>query len=371
MMKINFIVYSFNQDNTGGVNRVVANLANQFCKHSDMNVTIYSLSECSSLAFEINQNVNLKSLDMEFYTPKQYSGFRKILWIFNVFKKLEYIVKEEKDAIWLSTSTPFNMVFGLIKMKYPDIKVIGCEHTSTVYSKGLLLDKLKSFFLKKLNYTVALTTQDKEYYKKIGVKNVEVIPNSISSELFINHCDFQRKYVIYVGRFEEEKQPLLALEAYHKSKLFEKGISLKMFGAGIQLENIKDYIKQNKLEDYVELISGENRIDKIYNNAYALLLTSKIEGFPMVILEAIARNIPVLSFDVPYGPRNIIQHNKNGFLIEPYNIEKFVFYLSSKELQNMQENDISYTILGFVDKNIIKSWLKILNVLVSNRLNLR
>ena len=367
MMKINFIVYSFNQDNTGGVNRVVANLANQFCKHSDMNVTIYSLSECSSLAFEINQNVNLKSLDMEFYTPKQYSGFRKILWIFNVFKKLEYIVKEEKDTIWLSTSTPFNMVFGLIKMKYPDIKVVGCEHTSTVYSKGLLLDKLKSFFLKKLNYTVALTTQDKEYYKKIGVKNVEVIPNSISSELFINHCDFQRKYVIYVGRFEEEKQPLLALEAYQKSKLFEKGIGFKMFGVGSQLENIKDYIKQNQLEDYVELISGENRIDKIYNNAYALLLTSKVEGFPMVILESIARNVPVLSFDVPYGPRNIIQHNKNGFLIEPYDIGMFVFYLHSERLKSIQVNNISYTMFDFMNENVIKSWLKIFNMLVSNK----
>ncbi|MDD2169058.1 glycosyltransferase [Glaesserella parasuis] len=357
MMKINFVVYSFNQDNTGGVTRVVANLANQFCKHSDMSVTIYSLSECSSLAFEIDQNINLKPLDMEFYTPKQYSGFRKILWVFNIFKKLEYIVKEEKDAIWLSTSTPFNVVFGLIKMKYPDIKVIGCEHTSTVYSKGLLFDKLKSFFLKKLNYTIALTKQDKEYYEKIGINNVEVIPNSISSELFINHFNFQRKYVIYVGRFEEEKQPLLALDVYQKSKLFEKGISLKMFGAGSQLENIKDYIQQNKLEDYVELISGENRIDKIYNNAYALLLTSKVEGFPMVILESIARNVPVLSFDVPYGPRNIIQHHKNGFLIEPYDVETYCSYLLSSELKEIHNQDISYTVTSFTDSKILKLWL--------------
>lgn len=356
-MKINFIVYSFNQDNAGGVNRVVANLANQFCNISNMNVTIYSLSECSSLAFEINPNINLKPLDMEFYTPKQYSGFRKILWIFNVFKKLEYIVKEEKDAIWLSTSTPFNMVFGLIKIKYPDIKVIGCEHTSTVYSKGLLLDKLKSFFLKKLNYTIALTKQDKECYKKIGINNVEVIPNSISSELFINHFNFQRKYVIYVGRFEEEKQPLLALEVYQKSRLFEKGIGLKMFGAGSQLENIKDYIKQNQLEDYVELISGENRIDKIYNNAYALLLTSKVEGFGMVILESIARNVPVLSFDVPYGPRNIIQNHKSGFLVEPYDVEKCCYYLISSEIKEMHNRDISYTVTSFTDSKILKLWL--------------
>ncbi|MES0389760.1 glycosyltransferase, partial [Proteus mirabilis] len=74
----------------------------------------------------------------------------------------------------------------------------------------------------------------------------------------------------------------------------------------------------------VKIIKDEINIDNIYKNAYALILTSKIEGFGMVLIEAISKGVPCVAYDCPNGPRNIIQNGLNGYLIPINNRELFI-----------------------------------------------
>ena len=82
-----------------------------------------------------------------------------------------------------------------------------------------------------------------------------------------------------------------------------------MYGHGDCENELEQYILDKGYGKYIQIIKGETDPDIIYQDAFALILTSKIEGFGLVLLEAMARKIPCLSFKIPYGPLNII---KNG-----------------------------------------------------------
>ncbi len=121
---------------------------------------------------------------------------------------------------------------------------------------------------------------------------------------------------LYVGRFNEEKQPFKAIELFMQSDLPKQGVILRMYGHGEFEKEIVEFIESKSYADYVQIISGETDLDIIYKDALGLLMTSKIEGFPLVLLEAISKNIPCLSFRIPYGPLNMIKDGVNGYFIE-------------------------------------------------------
>ena len=98
-----------------------------------------------------------------------------------------------------------------------------------------------------------------------------------------------------------------------------------MFGkdeAG-QLQMIQDLIDVYKLNEYVEINEFTNNPLLEFNNSRASLLTSNYEGFGLTIMESIDAGCPVVSYDVKYGPREIIEEGKTGYLVEPNNIEDF------------------------------------------------
>lgn len=360
-MRLNFIVHSLDKKDMGGVAKVVTNLVNLLSQQEELEVVIYNLGEVHQLAFALDSKVKLITLNLNKHSTVQYRGLFKLRWFYTVDNVLKNILEHsDENDVWLPMSPPLNLLFALQKYKYKKLKIVGCDHTSTIYSKGIFIDKIKYTLLKKLDYIIALTKEDDIFYKKSGLSSV-CIPNFI--EYLSQEVPSNRKNIIYVGRFSDEKQPEMVVKTYYLSKLNEKGINLKMFGHGNLLPNIIDLIKEYQLQDYVEIISGENNPDIIYTDVYALLLTSKMEGFPTVLLEAIARNIPCVSFDIPNGPRNIIIHEENGFLIEPNNLEQMSNYLKSDTLKNMHNRCISNTLLRYNRENVLKIWFDLLEVL--------
>lgn len=349
-MKICFVVHTFDKRDRGGVLRVVSQLANLLCE--DYIVEILSVGKIYENSYDLSPRISLISLEMERYNTGYYVGVSKLKWFKETYVKIKPFLNQK--TIWITSSPPISLLFSLIKIKNKKINVIGCDHTTTIYQKGIIVQKIRNFMLKKLDVMVALTPQDKEYYESMGIKSV-CIPNGIDLNT-IKQRENDRKYIVFVGRFNEEKQPFKAIELFIDSQIYKHGLKLRMFGHGDYEQEIVEYIKLKNLEDYVEIIIGEKDPNKIYEHAYALLMTSKIEGFGLVLLEAIARNIPCISFDCPYGPRNIIRNGVNGFLINE----------SSQELKNSIQllKNIPENMRDSIDKfnlsSISNNWIKLI-----------
>lgn len=346
------MVHTFDKRDRGGVLRVVSQLANLLV--DDYDLSIISFGKISENAYELNSKIRLISLNMEKYNTGFYSGIKKVEWFKQAYTKISPYL--ENDTIWITSSPPISLLFSFFKIRNKNLKVIGCDHTSTLYKKNFLIQKVRNILLANLDVVVALTPQDNEYYKKNGVNSV-CIPNFIDISK-IKKIYNKRKYLIYVGRFNDEKQPFKAVDLFVNSYLYGSNISLKMYGHGDYEEKLQLYIENKGYTDKVEIIKGETDPDVIYKDAFALILTSKIEGFGLVLLEAIARNIPCLSFKTPYGPMNIIKEGGNGFFIDG-SIDNFNVKLDL--LKSINEINISDSIRNYNSEIVIKQWAELID----------
>lgn len=351
-MKICFVVQTFDKRDRGGVLRVVSQLANLLI-HS-YEVEIIGFGEISENAYLLDPSIKLTALNLKKYNTSFYESYKKIAWFKEAYLKIQSHLNYE--VIWITSSPPISLLFSYLKFKNKKMKVIGCDHTSTLYKKNFLIQKVRNFMLANLDVVVALTPQDNEYYKKNGVNSV-CIPNFIDISK-IKKIYNKRKYLIYVGRFNDEKQPFKAVDLFVNSCFFGSNISLKMYGHGDYEEELQLYIQNKGYTDKVEIIKGETDPDVIYKDAFALILTSKIEGFGLVLLEAMARNIPCLSFKTPYGPMNIIKEGENGFFIDG-SIDNFNVKLNL--LKCINEINILNSIRNYDSEIVFKQWAELIN----------
>lgn len=352
MRKIAFVVQTFDKRDRGGVLRVVTYLANNLS--NKFQVEIISCGVINELAYELDDRVHLKSLDMLKYNTSFYTGLNKISWFKEAYKNIETVIAD--DTVWITSSPPLSLLFSFLKFKRKKLKVIGCDHTSTVYEKNFLIQKTRNFLLSKLDVMIGLNPQDVDYYKRNGINSVW-IPNGIDLNT-ISISENNKKYIIYVGRFNEEKQPFKAINLFVNSSLVNQGIILKMYGHGDFEEEVRDYVAKNGYGECIKIIKGEVNPDIIYKDALALILTSRLEGFPLVLLEAISRNIPCLSFKTPYGPLNIIKDGENGFFIED-DVNDFNDKINL--LNKIDRNSIHESIEPYNILNILHLWEKLLD----------
>lgn len=150
--------------------------------------------------------------------------------------------------------------------------------------------------------------------KAITIYNpIEEFPKVAISEV-------SEKYIIFLGRLRDDvKNFKLLLESYKNSQLASQGVTLKIFGDGPDKELVEDYISHLKLEDHVRMHGFKSEIYPELAKAKFLVLTSRYEGFPRVLIESLAMGTPVLSVNCESGPSEIITHESNGLLVENYN----------------------------------------------------
>src|SRR5690606_2529538 len=174
---------------------------------------------------------------------------------------------------------------------------IFCEHTSPLNkNRTLFYHKIRNYILKKGDMTISLNKKDFDFYVSQGVNNV-LIYNGISFKEKNNynlHSEF--KNIVFVGRFSHEKDPIEALHLFKESQLWNEGYKMTFYGYG-PLENILEKkVLQLGLKDKVFIITDENNRDVIYKDKSLLIMTSKYEGFGMVLVEAMSRGIPCIAY---------------------------------------------------------------------------
>ncbi|AYU54453.1 glycosyltransferase [Staphylococcus debuckii] len=176
---------------------------------------------------------------------------------------------------------------------------------------------------KVFKYIVLTNHQKEDIQSELDIPDDKfaVIPHFIEKSKAAKSVKKDR--FVYMGRFAPEKQIPHIIEAY---KIFkDKGYATKLvlFGAGIgeERQTIEKLIQDYHLENDVTIEDFTENPLEAFRESKASLLTSRREGFGLTVMESINEGCPVIAYDVKYGPREIIENGKNGYIVEADNIQ--------------------------------------------------
>ncbi|WP_298505734.1 glycosyltransferase [uncultured Maribacter sp.] len=258
---------------------------------------------------------------------------------------------------------------GVISSLFKKSKLVYWSHSSFKGEKHffkMFNEKFTSFF----SDTVITLTKSgkKDYENNTLAKKVVQIYNPIDNKLTSRKLSYSAdsKKILSVGRITDSKNfESLLLEVASIVLVNHKDYTWHIFGSGELEEVLKQRIIEMKLTDRVIFEGHTSNIYDVYQQHSILVMTSSFEGFPMSLLEGMANELPLVSFDVPTGPSEIIHNSINGFLIKPFDTEemanKISFLIDSRKTRvNFSRNNQNF-IQEFKLSNILEQWKNVLN----------
>lgn len=226
--------------------------------------------------------------------------------------------------------------------------------------------KLKQFLAQKFSKIILLTEGNKREWK---VDNIAVIPNPLP---FVpdSIATLKEKRVLAVGSYSHNKGYDLLLNIWSKIEQDFPDWKLMVYGKGVK-ENLKTGLEQLNLQN-VSLFNAVPNIESKYLESSIFVLPSRSEGFGMVLIEAMSCGLPVISFDCPNGPRDIISNNIDGYLIEDGNevhfAEKLEKLLADRNLRVKMGSVGRETSMKYLPSKIVMQWDFLFKSMLTNTL---
>ena len=321
------IVYEIERLSTnGGIERIITAKASYMAEQWGWDVIILVLYKgCEKSFFPISPKVRVQCLDIK---PRW-----NIITVPSALYMLNKAIKDIKPDVYITLQH-----IGAVSC------LLNTHHTKTIYEAHGVKSKMIHPFAvniaeKYADAIVTLTHTNAECYRR--AKKVAIIPNFSA----LNPCvtpDYNSHIVISLGRECMEKN-------FPRMYRLWKEISKKHSDWELAVHhNTKDVIKA-------------------YTSGSIFIMTSRFEGFPLVLIEAMQCGLPCIAFDCPQGPREIIEDEKNGFLI-PYDddalfIEKLTFLIENPEEREKMGRAAKESVKRFDKEKIMNQWKELLTEL--------
>ncbi|AFU20244.1 glycosyltransferase family 4 protein [Actinobacillus suis] len=342
-MKILFIVNGLSE--MAGTERVVCLLANLFSQDLGYEITIVNRkTDRDSVAYTLNNGIVLH----------RFSGN-----YLQFYLKLNKFIKEGNfNHILVHNMGKLSLLCSLLRIS-SNIKLSSLEHVSFI-SRPLWVKLLSKVLYQRFHKIISLTKQDECFYKKYN-RNVFTINNISPYSLELNNLEYNvlSKKIIAIGRLTYQKNFMALLEAW--GLLFEKysDWNLEIYGKGEEENLLDNYIKIENMHN-VKLCGIRDNLSSVYADAAFLVMTSRYEGLGLVLIEAQSFHIPLIAFDCPYGPATVIEHNRNGLLVQNQNIEQLALameslILSSEKRLTFSENSKAVS-KKYQKEHILSCW---------------
>ena len=324
--------------NSAGMERTIANKVN-YLSQLGYEITILTTNQRNREYFykipnsvkKVDLNINFDEYVSYGITKRIYSYIQKNILFRKSLK--EFIKNNQYDIIVTLMS---RSVKHLCKLKN-NSKVIYEHHFSYYFNEQLdmsLYRNLITKFIYKLRYRyltfwfgkadkfIVLTEEDKSYWGDI-YNNIMSIPNSISY-LPCLRAPLENKNVIAIGRLDYQKGFDTLVEIWSKISTRFSDWKLDIYGDGPDRQKLIKQIDSLKLNESITIHPPQKDIENKLLNSSIFVLTSRFEGLPMVLLEALSVGVPSVVFDCKCGPKDVISDGVDGFICQQSNVELFV-----------------------------------------------
>lgn len=377
-MKLIYCIHSLY--NPGGMERVLLNKVVWFREHTDWEIVIVTTDQKNRPTFyPFPDGVRMVDLGVNYSDDNGKGFFAKFCGFIKrrqIHKRLlNRLLKEKKPDI-VDCFYPGECSF-VPSLKDGSKKVMELHQSKLFHHQynrsGLmgLADKIRAKMderlVRKFDSFVVLTDEDAAMWG--DVPNIKVIPNA-AKFISSGYSSCQNKRVIAVGRLDYQKGFDRLIEAWALVQQTDKYSDwyLDIFGQGEWRDMLQQMIDERGLQDSVTLNKPTKDIAKEYAGSSMLVMSSHYEGFPMVMIEAMACGLPVVTFDYKCGPRDIIDHEINGLLVKDGDIEGL-----AKAMISMMRDDAARKRMGenakkvvetYSEEAVMKQWIELFNTLV-------
>lgn len=323
-MKILILIHSLH---AGGAERVTANLANAWAERG-WAMTVVTLASRDRDFYTLHPAVRRVALDLASDSGNVLKGFWANL---RRLAALRRVLREERPDVVLGMIATA-AVLSILASVGLSCKILACEHIHPPrLGAGTVWHWLRRRSYPYAAGVVVLTDKSREWIQThVPGCRLTVIPNAVPFPLPISEPTLppeqvvpgHRRIVLAVGRLTEQKGFDLLIEAFAGTAMAHADWDLVVLGEGPKRSALEGQVAALGLDHRVKLAGRAGNMADWYARADLYVMSSRFEGFPLVLAEAMAHGCPVVSFDCDTGPRDIIRDGVDGRLVRPVkNIE--------------------------------------------------
>lgn len=357
----------------GGMERVLTLKANYFAEHFGYNVhIILTDGKNRKPYYELHPSITVHQLDINYDEMYNLSLFKRIIGYIikqRLFKKrlTECLFRIQpditisllrRDINFINNIKDGSLKIGEIHLNKSNFRDFENNNIPTFLQNIIQKFWMCQFVrkIRKLERFIVLTHEDAAEWTELN--NITVIHNPLP---FFpeRQSDLLKKQVIAVGRYMPQKGFDLLIRAWAIVNKQHPDWVLRIYGDGMRKE-LQQQIDTIGIDSNCILEhTVPNIIDK-YCESSIFVLSSRYEGFGMVIIEAMACGVPPVSFTCPCGPRDIITNNENGILVKNGNIkdlaQEICFLIDHKDIRIKMGHQARADVIKFNIDNIAKKW---------------
>ena len=368
----------------GGADRVIAEKANWLAEYGHEVAIVTDTQMGREPVFPLSPKVRLIDLAIDFSKEYGHGFLMRIYMYYKLMhqyrkKMTEVLMQNHPDIVITTLGRDISFI---TKIKDGSRK-IGEAHTTKNFirnfhlleQRNIIFRYLTKYFrwnmdrkVSQLDALVVLTSQDQhDWGDKIPIY---VIPNSYPFYPDIpSTCD--NKQAIIVGRYNSAKGYNYLVDAWKLVHQKHPDWIINIFGSGEYENDIRHRIFDEGLQEVIIMNPPTDHIMEEYLKSSIYVMSSVFEGFAMVLLEAMACGLPCVSFDCPYGPRNVITDGEDGILVEYLNsqalADNICRLIENKDLRKAMGNKGRRNVLRFSRDTIMPQWVKLFESVIKTK----
>ena len=368
--------------NPGGMERVLLNKVTYLSALPGWEVSVVTTDQHQRPSFyPFPEQVRMTDLEINYSEDNEKGAWKKITGYLRKRKEHKrkltaLLLKEKPDIVVSLYPSESSFIPEIQDGSKKVLELHYCKFFRLQYGrKGLLglIDQWRTRqderIVRRFDKFVVLTNEDKGYWGNLP--NLEVIPNA--AKLVSDRCsDVKNKRVIAVGRLDYQKGFDRLIQAWKIVCQNDKYADwyLDIFGQGEWKEMLQQMIDGAEMSTRVCINRPTTNIGEEYAKSSMLVMSSNYEGFPMVMIEAMACGLPVVSFDFKCGPKDIIQPGENGLLVRNGDIEGLAAAMmklmdDAAYRQRLSEN-AKGIISTYAEETVMQQWITLFTTLVNS-----
>lgn len=378
MKKIVYVVGGLSR--IDGMTQVLSQKINYLAEHTDYDLHVILTENigkpfCYKMSPKIhfiNFNINFDELDtMPIYKKLIYYILKQ-----KKYKKLfyDYLIKLHPDITVSAMRREINFLNSIPdgskkvgeihfnKSNYrqfsaPFLPPALCEYISKKWMNKLIKE------IRKLDQFIVLTYEDRDEWNELD--NIEVIPNPLACYPDNNWVsDSSTKQVIAVGRYTWQKGFDLLMNAWKQVTCKHPDWTLRIYGSG-ENEPYRQLARKNGLSDSVFCEKAVANIYEKYKESAIFVLSSRYEGFGLVLSEAMSCGLPSVAFACPCGPKDIIRNGEDGFTVEKEDTDALAdrinYLIEHEDIRKNMGAQARKNIIRYKEDFIMEKWIGLFN----------